>query len=289
MGAALRRAWRVPALLGLVLGGLVLALSARAVGGAAWFLRPVGQGLIVRWMRALNRVVGLRVGVVCQPLRPPALIVANHISWLDVAALASVLPASFVAKADVRRWPLLGRLAGLAGTRFLDRTSISAVRPLLESIAARLRAGHCCAVFPEGTSTAGDRVRPFFPALFQAAVDAGCPVQTVAIEYGRGPSGDPLAPFTGEQDFAVHLWRLLGRARTDVTLSFLAPMDACGGERRAHAGLEQWLFTGPALVCRAVVVNVVPFPPDGNIRSAVRGLFCTPRSAEIRTDHRKSR
>lgn len=257
MGAALRRAWRVPALLGLILGGLVLALSARAVGGVSWFLRPAGQGVIVRWMRALNRVVGLRVWVVCQPLRAPALVVANHISWLDVPALASVLPMTFVAKADVRRWPLLGRLAGLAGTRFLDRTSISAVRPLLERIAVRLRDGHSCAVFPEGTSTAGDRVRAFFPALFQAAIDAGCPVQPVAIEYGHGTSGDPLAPFTGEQDFAVHLWRLLGRAHTDVTLSFLAPMDARGGERRdlarrAHASLEQWLFTDLVPVRRAV-------------------------------------
>lgn len=253
MRAAWRRAWRVPALLALILGGLALALSARAAGGATWFLRPAGQGLTVGWMRALNRVIGLRVRVVCQPCRVPALVVANHISWLDVPALAAVLPMTFVAKADVRRWPLLGRLAGLAGTRFLDRTSIGAVRPLLEHIAARLRAGHRCAVFPEGTSTAGDRLRPFFPALFQAAIDAGCPVQPVAIEYGHGVPGDALAPFTGDQDFVAHLWRLLGRRRTEVTLSFLAPVDARGGERRAlarhaHAVLERRLFTdGPPL------------------------------------------
>lgn len=248
MNGLLLRTWRVPALLAVILGGLLLALCARAIGGAAWFLRPAGQGLIQMWMRALNRVIGLRVWNLCQPLPAPALIVANHISWLDVTALASVLPLTFVAKSDVRQWPLLGRLAGLAGTQFLDRASLAAVRPLLDGVAARLRAGHSCAVFPEGTSTAGDHLRPFFPALFQTAVGAGCPVQPVAIEYGQGSVSDPLAPFVGEQTFTAHLWALLGRPHTDVTLSFLAPIDARGNDRRslsrrAHASLEQWLFT----------------------------------------------
>ncbi|MFP5506807.1 MAG: lysophospholipid acyltransferase family protein [Gammaproteobacteria bacterium] len=251
------RIWRVPALLAVVLAGLVLALCARATGGSGWYLRPVGQGLILTWMRALNRVVGLRVWCLCQPLSAPTLIVANHISWLDVPALASILPMTFVAKADVRQWPLLGRLAGLAGTQFLDRASLAAVRPLLDDVAARLRAGHSCAVFPEGTSTAGDRLRPFFPALFQAAVVAGCPLQPVAIEYGHGNAPDPLAPFVGEQGFVAHLWALLGRPRTDVTLSFLAPIDARGSDRRslarrAHVSIEQWLFTDLAPLRKVV-------------------------------------
>lgn len=251
MKVLLLRTWRVPALLAVIIGGLLLALCARIIGGAAWFLQPAGQGLIQAWMRALNRVIGLRVWNLCQPLPAPTLIVANHISWLDVPALASVLPMTFVAKADVRQWLLLGRLAGLAGTQFLDRASLAAVRPLLDGVAARLRAGRSCAVFPEGTSTAGDQLRPFFPALFQAAIDAGCPVQPVAIEYGHGSDPDPLAPFVGGQTFAAHLWALLGRPHTDVTLSFLAPIDARGSDRRslsrrAHASIDQWLFTDPA-------------------------------------------
>lgn len=241
------RAWRVPALLAVIGSGLLLGLLARLGGGAGWFLRPAGQALIGGWMRALNRVIGLRVWCLCQPLAAPTLIVANHISWLDVPALAALMPTSFVAKADVRRWPLLGRLAGLAGTQFLDRASLAAVRPLLNDVAGRLRAGHSCAVFPEGTSTVGDQLRPFFPALFQAAVEAGCPLQPVAIEYGCGPARDALAPFVGAQSFAAHLWALLGRAHTDVTLSFLAPIDTRGSDRRtlarrAHAALDQWLF-----------------------------------------------
>lgn len=256
MTAVLLRVWRVPALLGVILGGLLLALSARAVGGAEWFLRPGGQWLIRRWMRALNRVVGLRVRHRRPPLAAPTLIVANHISWLDVPALAAVLPMTFVAKADVRQWPLLGRLAGLAGTQFLDRTSIAALRPLLDGVAARLRAGCSCAVFPEGTSTRGDLLRPFFPALFQAAVDARCPVQPAAIEYGQGSQPDPLAPFVGAQSFGAHLWSLLGRPHTDVTVSFLAPIDARGRDRRdlarrSHASLEHWLFADPAPVRKA--------------------------------------
>lgn len=244
----LRRLWRVPALVTVILMGLLLAALARAMGGGAWFCRPAGQWLVRAWMRVLNRVVGLHVRIRCQPLTAPTLVVANHISWLDVSALAAVMPMTFVAKADVRRWPMLGRLAGMAGTQFLDRGSLAAVRPLLDGVAARLRAGHTCAVFPEGTSTAGDRVRPFFPALFQAAIDAGCPVQPVAIEYGHDGVRDTLAPFVGEQSFGAHLWVLLGRPRTEVSLSFLAPHDARDGNRRhlarrAQASVEQWLFT----------------------------------------------
>jgi lyso-ornithine lipid O-acyltransferase len=253
----LRRLWRVPALVTVILTGLLLAALARLIGGGMWFCRPAGQWLIRAWMRVLNRVVGLRVRIRCQPLAAPTLIVANHISWLDVPALAAVMPMTFVAKADVRRWPLLGRLAAMAGTQFLDRASLAAVRPLLDGIAARLRTGHTCAVFPEGTSTVGDRVRPFFPALFQAAIDAGCPVQPVAIEYGHDGARDRLAPFVGDQSFGAHLWVLLGRSRTEVELSFLAPHDARGSERRhlarrAQASVEQWLFTDPAPLKQAV-------------------------------------
>lgn len=254
------RVWRVPALIGVIGGGLVLAALARVAGGADWFSRPAGQRLIRGWMCTLNRVVGLRVRSLCQPSSAPVLIVANHISWLDVPALASIAPMTFVAKADVRGWPLLGRLAALAGTQFLDRAALAAVRPLLDDVAARLRAGHRCAVFPEGTSTLGDQVRPFFPALFQAAIDAACPVQPVAIEYGHGDAHDRLAPFVGSQNFTAHLWALLGRAHTDVTLSFLAPIDARTGDRRAlarraHSRLEEWLFHQPALVRRTAVAG----------------------------------
>lgn len=244
----LLRLWRVPALLAVILSGLLLATLARALGGRDWFRRAAGQRLIVAWMRILNRVMGLRVRVRCQPLPMPTLIVANHISWLDVPALAAVMPMTFVAKADVRRWPLLGRLAGLAGTQFLDRGSLAAVRPLLDGLADRLRAGYSCAVFPEGTSTMGDGVRPFFPALFQAAIDAGCPVQPVAVEYGADGVRDTLAPFVGDQGFGAHLWCLLGRPHTEVAVSFLAPCDTRGADRRglarrARTSVEQWLFT----------------------------------------------
>lgn len=257
MRPSLRRLWRVPALTAVILAGLLLAVLARVVGGAEWFLRASGERLVQTWMRVLNWVIGLRVRIRCQPLEAPTLIVANHVSWLDVPALAAVVPTTFVAKADVRGWPWLGRLAGLAGTQFLDRGSLAAVRPLLDALSARLRAGHACTVFPEGTSTAGDRVRPFFPALFQAAIDAGCPVQPVAIEYGADGARDELAPFTGDQDFAGHLWRLLGRPHTEVALSFLAPCDTRGAERRnlarrAQASVEQWLFADLAQLKRAV-------------------------------------
>lgn len=250
--AVFYRTWRLPALVGVVLGGLLLGGGARLLGGANWFNRRAGQWLIQNWMQALNLVLGLRVQVRCQPLSAPVLMVANHISWLDVSALASIIPATFIAKADVRQWPLLGGLAALAGTQFLDRNSVAAVRPLLNEISDRLRSGARCAVFPEGTSTVGDRVRPMFPALFQAAIDAGCPIQPVAIEYPRGAGRDTLAPFIGDQTLGAHIWALLAQAHTDVDISFLAPIEVNTADRRSLArhtqqSLEHWLFplSGP--------------------------------------------
>lgn len=239
--ALLRLCWRLPLLLSWLLIGAGLGLLWRARWGSCWHDRPSGRALVRGWMMRLSRILGLRVRVRGQPLHR-ALLVANHISWLDIPALAAQVPGRFVAKAEVRRWPLLGWLAALSGTRFLRRNSLAGMRRLLEEVTRDLEAGRPCLVFPEGTSTDGSRVGAFFPAFLQTAITAAVPVQCVAIRYGDEHCRDSHAPFVGEDDFIRHLLGILARGWTRVELRFSPPLHSVGMNRQLlAAGSRHWI------------------------------------------------
>ncbi|HEY2387750.1 MAG TPA: lysophospholipid acyltransferase family protein [Candidatus Binatia bacterium] len=144
----------------------------------------------------------------------PLLVVANHVSWLDVYVLNALTAARFVAKSEVRKWPIVGPIAAAFGTFFIVRGSFRDAARVKDAIGRALRAGERVVVFPEGTTTDGTRVSRFYAALLQAAVDAGVPVQAVAIRY-VGPDGmpDPAAAFIDDMTFAESLRRVLGRER----------------------------------------------------------------------------
>ena len=235
VAASLRQASRLAGLGLLFAGGLLLELLYRLLLGPSWYLRPAGQRLIVRWMRSAAWLLGLRIEVRYPPCDGPVLIVANHISWLDIIAIAATRPATFVAKAPVRRWPVLGRLAALSGTRFLERESLAGLCALVQDLSRLLEQGAAVAVFPEGTSTRGDQVLPFSAALFQCAVSAGAQVQAISLRYGTGAGPDPLAPFVGDTDFLSHLLPLLRRVETRVSLIITPPIDAKGRKRQTLA------------------------------------------------------
>lgn len=226
----LRLSLRLPMLLAWLLVGAGLGLLWRARLGRTWYDSRSGRALVRGWMARLGRILGLRVTVKGQPLST-ALLVANHISWLDIPALAARVPGRFVAKAEVRHWPLLGWLAELSGTRFLRRNSLAGMRVLLEQVTRDLEAGRPCLVFPEGTSTDGSRVGPFFPALLQTAITAAVPVQCVAIRYGDGRRRDEQAPFIDDDVFVRHLLGILGRGHTRVELHFSPPLQSLGLSR----------------------------------------------------------
>jgi len=233
---------RLLRLTGHVLAGFLQVFLYRLSLGPDWHCRPAGLRRIQCWMQRLNRIIGLRVHVQGRVLAQPALLVANHISWLDIPALAAVAPGVFVAKADVRRWPLLGSLAGLTGTLFLSRYSLAGIRDLLVSLKHRLNAGVGGLVFPEGTSTDGREVKTFFPALFQAAIDNDFPIQAVAIRYFRAGARDELAPFVGEETFFHHLLRVLSVAETQVYLEYAQPLAGGACTRQLAARLTRsWI------------------------------------------------
>ena len=233
--ATLRLALRLAGLALLFAGGLLLELAYRLLLGPGWFLHPAGQRLIGRWMQATARLLGLRIDVQCPACEAPVLMVANHVSWLDIIAIGATCPATFVAKAPVRGWPVLGRLASLSGTRFLERESLAGLCDLVRDLSGLLEQGARVAVFPEGTSTHGEQVLPFSSALFQSAVSSGAQVQAICLRYGSRARPDPLAPFVGDDDFLSHLLPLLKRAETQVTLTFAPPISAMGRQRQTLA------------------------------------------------------
>lgn len=139
-------------------------------------------GLKQGWSKALLRTLGISIqasGVV--PER--GLIVSNHISFIDIFAINAVMPASFVSKDEVRRWPLIGWLAQGTDTVFMERGSRSAAQKTRENLAGHLRAGNRVALFPEGTTSRGEGVLPFHAALLQSAIDAAVEVIPVTVRY----------------------------------------------------------------------------------------------------------
>lgn len=136
-----------------------------------------------RWSRRLLGIVGVDLRLEGHPVMPGALLVANHISWLDIYAINALEPSAFVSKAEVRDWPVIGWLAAKSETVFLRRGSRGHAKIINGEIAALLDAGRNVAIFPEGTTTDGSHVLPFHAALLQAAIESGHPVQPVALSY----------------------------------------------------------------------------------------------------------
>lgn len=232
-----RFALRAVALVFLLIYGLWLAAIVRLDPSGR--LRP--EPLAQHWSRWLLALLGVRVRVDGAVSREAGLIVANHVSWLDIPLLYAHAPVRFVSKSEVRHWPLAGWLADAAGTFYLRRGQ-HGVRPLLARLVPWLRGGGLVAVFPEGTTSDGNAVLPFHPRLFGAAVESGTPVQPVALRYHATAHGEHLAPFVGDDDLVSHLMRLLRNPRLDAHLSFCAdqPVAAdstrdglCGAARQA--------------------------------------------------------
>jgi len=234
-----RAALRAIKLVWHILAGMMEALSHRLRRGADWHQAPKGRTAISRWMQRLTRILGLKVEAKQIPADTPALLVANHISWLDIIAIASVCPARFLAKDVVRGWPLIGALMALSGTLFIRRDSITDLHATNQTLTSALRAGQRIAIFPEGTTTDGRDMKPFRPGLFEAARQAACEVQPVAVSYRRNGEFDALAPFIDDDAFVTHLWRILGANETHVRLHFCAPLLPSDAPRKAVAEASQ--------------------------------------------------
>jgi 1-acyl-sn-glycerol-3-phosphate acyltransferase len=197
--------------------------------------------------RGCCRILGLRLRRIGQPIpMRPVLFVANHTSYIDITVLGALLPASFVAKAEVAGWPLFGWLAKLQRSVFIDR-QVRSMAAQRTAIAQRLAAKDALILFPEGTSGDGNRLLPFKSALFSVVESGGnsgaVAVQPVSVTYTRLdgiPIGRGLRPFFawyGDMTMAPHLWRLLGLGTVEVVVEFhpMTTLAECGS-RKGLAG-----------------------------------------------------
>lgn len=204
----------------------------------------------------------------------PVLIVANHVSWLDVYALNALRPARFVAKSETASWPIAGGITRGFDSIFIVRQSIRDAYRVKECVAAALASGSPVAVFPEATTTDGKGVLRFHPAMFQAAIDVDVPVQPVAIRYldqGGAPSTAPA--FVGDMTFADSLLRVLRADRLTVELTagpVLSPSRVCRRQlaAAAHDFVRRVLGSPPRVGPRVARASAGPRPWPG----APRGL-----------------
>ena len=220
----LRAAYRLMRLVVQFLRGIAVAAALPAVP-----LRT-RQALLAWWARGVLAALGVRVYVSGATRLEPGLVVANHVSWLDVLAICAARPALFVCKSEVAGWPAIGWLLRRAGTIFIQRRSFRGVWRVNLQLRARFMEGQTVAAFPESTTTEGHDVLPFRPALFQPAVERGLPVYPMAIVYSSG-----VAAFVGERTFAQSLLAIARARDLSVHVAALAPMSTRGLQRREVA------------------------------------------------------
>lgn len=167
------------------------------------------------------------------------LLVANHVSWLDVMAIHAVAPdARFVAKADVRSWPLLSRLVDCAGTLYLQREKKRDAVRVIHRMAEVLAAGHRVAIFPEGTTSTGHGLLPFHANLLQAAIATGTAVQPVALRFSDSSHAvSPAMEFVGATTLLQSLWRSACGEDVMARLVLLPARPSRGADRRTLARL----------------------------------------------------
>lgn len=222
-------------------GLLVLLLAGLAIAGLGypWLSQPRRNRITRGWSALLLAVCGARLrvrGNLPAPLartgmvpgQPGRLLLINHISWIDIFAINAALPARFVAKAEIGRWPLLGTLVTLSGTLYIERGRRHAVHAVNHKVAEHLRMGELVALFPEGTTTDGSELLPFHSNLIAPVMEAGGQVWPVALRYTEDGQPSRAAAFVGDDTLAHSIWNILTARRLTIDVALLDPVAADG-------------------------------------------------------------
>ena len=225
-------AWRIARLLVHGLHGLAIILLRFGSYSAAQ-----RHARIQWWSAKLLRLIGITLHAQGAPRPGAKLVVSNHVSWLDIAAIHAVIPeARFVSKADVKQWPLIGRHVTGAGTLFIEREKKRDALRVVHQMAEALQAGDTVAVFPEGTTGEGRTLLPFHANLLHAAVTTATPVQPVVLRFFDAEHAiSPLAEFLGETTLAQSAWRFVCSRGLNVEVRVLAAQGTAHADRRALA------------------------------------------------------
>lgn len=238
-----------------VAGGLITIAAVFwwiGLRGRLWFKQ--------RWSMGLLWLCGVKVQVVGEPQRQgPTLWVVNHVSWLDIFVLNVVRSTTFVAKQEIRHWPLLGWLAVGADTIFIERGFRHAVQRVGHAMQRRFDKGQAVGLFPEGTTSEGFDVLSFYGNLFEPARRTEVTIQPVALLYFHHGERSAMAAFVGEESLMRNLWRLLGTTGVSVKLHFLPAVSPSGQEKPPRVTLAN------------------------DTRGAIREVVTSPRASESMT------
>ena len=215
--------------------------------------------VIQQWSAGLLRTMGMelyqerhwhtQLSVESNPL----LLISNHVSWLDILVIQAIYPCYFVAKVEVKKWPVLGRLIQGCGVIFVDRSSTNSAHKMVDEVSKLLRQGYAVAGFPEGTSSQGYAVSHFHANLFEAAISCEALVQPLALRYVNPQSGVlcEAAAFVGDMGFAKSLHGVLRQPSTLINVSIGDSISPLGHSRKSLAQLCQQTVSKQLVEMRA--------------------------------------
>ena len=189
------------------------------------------------WARGMLAIIGIQVRVKGHPAPGPVLMAANHISWLDILVMHAACHCRFVAKSEIRSWPLVGVLTTGGGSLYIERGSNRDAMRVVHQMAAALQQGQVLAVFPEGGTGDGVTLLPFHANLLQAAISAGAPIQPIALQFLDAQTQlTSLAPCYCDTDTLISsLWRTLCAPPLLAQVRYGDKQVAAGRNRREWA------------------------------------------------------
>ncbi|WP_051207163.1 lysophospholipid acyltransferase family protein [Saccharospirillum impatiens] len=259
----LRRLVRLLGLVGALILGIFLILGHDLGRRLGWLDRHSKHLLAQWWYSRLLRVMRVEVSLLQAPDQARGLIAANHISWLDIPVLGSVLPTYFLAKIEVGQIPVIGWLARRGGTLFIHRgkSQHAEVLTLMQALMRQGGGDRYLTFFPEATTGPGDRLRPFHPRLFAAAIETALPVVPVAIRYSSDDPNHPIIPY-GEESMASNIMRVLGEKQITVEVSALPALASEACSRRQLADQAR------LAIALSLRIPATPLPGARSNRSA---------------------
>lgn len=172
------------------------------------------------------KILNVRLHIPTPPTIPQSgnLVVANHISWMDIFAISALCPSSFIAKKEMQSWPLLGKIATHAGSVFIDRKSRKDIGPINAAIVSSLHSGQNVCFFPEATTSPGTGLLPFKAALFESAIQAQTPIQPITLRYYDDTGIRSTTPAFANINLIKSIWRTLSMKEILIVADFAQPI-----------------------------------------------------------------
>jgi 1-acyl-sn-glycerol-3-phosphate acyltransferase len=216
----------------------------------SWCRRSARDRAITVWSQGLLKILNLQVQIVGHPPKQQGcLIVGNHISWLDIHIIHAILPARFVAKSEIRSWPVFGWIAQQSGTLFIRRHSHQDAAKIVGVVSDCMHQGDLICCFPEGTTSSGHHVLAFKGSLLQAAIDAEVNVQPLMLRYvDEQGEVDVRMAFIGDDTIVQSLAKILCIRQPKVVIKFLVQISSQGHDRKSlsnatHDAISQAMQT----------------------------------------------